>query len=217
VHQNPAKMLNPVSFIDNSSKNSSRAPFQIACPMYSFAIGCRISIVSTGPQLIRPAEAEKRNWLPIAVAAGVVVAVLVGMVLYFGHGKSAPSVMPVSTAVDPYSADLLITGLTMSESSNLAGGKVTYLDGHIANHGNRILTGITVQILFRNVAHEVAQNETQQIKLIRTRDPYIDVEPLSAAPLKPSAGQDFRLIFDSVTPDWDGAYPELRVIHVDSK
>jgi hypothetical protein len=167
--------------------------------------------------LIRPAEVEKRNWLPIAIAAGVVVAIVVGLVLYFGHGKSAAPVVPASTAVDPYSADILITGLAMSESSNLAGGKVTYLDGHIANHGNRILTGITVQILFRNFAHEVAQNETQQIKLIRTRDPYIDVEPLSAAPLNPGGGKDFRLIFDAVTPDWDGAYPELRIIHVDSK
>jgi len=185
--------------------------------MCSLANGCRISLVSTGPQLIRPAEAEKRNWLPIAVAAAVVVAVLVGLVLYFGHGKGAAPVMPISTAIDPYSSDLLITGLAMSESSNVAGGKVTYLDGHIANHGNRVVTGITVQILFRNVAHEVAQNETQQIKLIRTRDPYIDVEPLSAAPLKPGGGQDFRLIFDSVSPDWDGAYPELRVIHVEAQ
>ena len=105
----------------------------------------------------------------------------------------------------------------MSESANLAGGKVTYLDGHIANHGNRTLTGITVQVLFRDVAHEVTQNETQQLKLIRTRDPYIDVEPVSAAPLKPGNGQDFRLIFDSISPDWDGAYPEIRIIHVDGK
>lgn len=185
--------------------------------MFSFANGCRIPLVSTGPQLIRPEEAEKRNWLPTAVAAGIVVAVVLGLVLYFGHGKGAPPVMPVSTAIDPYSSDLLITGLAMSESSNLAGGKVTYLDGHIANHGNRVVTGITVQILFRNVAREVAQNETQQLKLIRTRDPYIDVEPLAAAPLKPGGGQDFRLIFDSVSPDWDGAYPELRVIHVDAQ
>ena len=105
----------------------------------------------------------------------------------------------------------------MSESANLAGGKVTYLDGHIANKGNRTVTGIAVQILFRDVAREVTQNETQQIKIIRMRDPYIDVEPLSAAPLKPGDGQDFRLIFDSVSPDWDGAYPELRIVHVDAK
>ena len=72
--------------------------------------------------------------------------------------------MPISTPTDPYAANLPISNLVMSESSNLAGGKVTYLDGHIANKGERTVTGITVQILFRNIAHEVAQNETQQLQ-----------------------------------------------------
>ena len=173
--------------------------------------------MSTGPHLIRPAEAQERNWLPIAVAAAIVGTVAVALVLILGRGKKTPQVMPVSSAPDPYASSLPITGLAMSESANLAGGKVTYLDGHIANKGNRTVTGIAVQILFRDVAREVTQNETQQIKIIRMRDPYIDVEPLSAAPLKPGDGQDFRLIFDSVSPDWDGAYPELRIVHVDAK
>ena len=103
----------------------------------------------------------------------------------------------------------------MSESANLAGGKVTYLDGHIVNTGNRTITGITVQVLFRDPAHEVAQNETQPLKLIRMRRPYIDVEPVSAAPLKSGDQRDFRLIFDTVAEDWDGAYPEVRIVHVD--
>jgi hypothetical protein len=94
---------------------------------------------------------------------------------------------------------------------------VTYLDGHIANTGSRTVTGITVQVLFRTFAHEVAQNETQPLKFIRMRTPYIDVEPVSAAPLKPGDGQDFRLIFDAVTPDWDGAYPEIRVVKVEGQ
>jgi len=173
--------------------------------------------VSSGPQLIRPAEAQERNWLPLAVAAGVVVAVVVGLILILGRGKGAPRVTPVSAAADPYASSLPITGLAMSESANLAGGKVTYLDGRIANLGNRTVTGITVQILFRDLAREVTQNETQQLKIVRMRDPYIDVGPLSAAPLKPGGGQDFRLIFDAVSPDWDGAYPELRIVHVDAK
>jgi hypothetical protein len=173
--------------------------------------------VSTGPQLIRPAEAKERNWLPIAVAAGIVLAVFFGLVVFLEHGRNATTVTPVSTAADPYASSLPISGLAMSESSNLAGSKVTYLDGHIANQGNRTVTGITVQILFRNIAHEVAQNETQQLKLIRTREPYIDVEPVSAAPLKPGGQQDFRLIFDAVSPNWDGAYPDVRIVKIDSK
>jgi hypothetical protein len=172
--------------------------------------------VSTGPQLIRPDEKQERNWLPIGIAAGVVVAVVVALVLIYGHGKKAPQALPTSTATDPYAASLPVTGLAMSESANLAGGKVTYLDGHIANQGNKTVTGITVQVLFRAFTHEVTQNETQSINIIRMRDPYIDVEPLSAAPLKPGGEADFRLIFDAVSPDWDGAYPEVRIVHVDS-
>jgi hypothetical protein len=74
-----------------------------------------------------------------------------------------------------------------------------------------------VQVLFRTFAHEVTQNETQPLKFIRMRSPYVDVEPVSAAPLKPGDGQDFRLIFDGVTPNWDGAYPEIRVVKVEAQ
>ena len=87
----------------------------------------------------------------------------------------------------------------------------------MTNSGGKTVSGVLAQVLFRNVANEVAQNETQPLKFIRMRDPYIDLEPVSAAPLKPGDGQDFRLIFDAVTPDWNGAYPEIRIVHVDAK
>ena len=173
--------------------------------------------MSTGPQLISPREAPERNWLPLGIAATVVVVVAAVAFFMLEHGKKTASVTPISAAPDAYAASLPVTGLAMSESANLAGGKVTYLDGHIANTGNRTVTGITVQVLFRTFAHEVAQNETQPLKFIRMRTPYVDVEPVSAAPLKPGDGQDFRLIFDAVTPDWDGAYPEIRVVKVEGK
>jgi Protein of unknown function (DUF2393) len=172
--------------------------------------------VSTGPQLIRPAQPTERNWLPVGIAALLALAVVLGLV-FFWHGKSTLHVTPISAPLDPYAASLPVTNLAMSESSNLAGGKVTYLDGHIANHGNRTVTGASVQVLFRDYAHQVAWNETQGLQLIRTRQPYVDIEPVSAAPLKPGGEQDFRLIFDSVPDSWDGAYPEVRIVHVDFK
>jgi hypothetical protein len=173
--------------------------------------------VSNGPELIQPAQKSERNWLPLAIAAGVVIVVAAVVVLVMERHKTAPSVAPVSATADAYAASLPITGVAMSESANLAGGKVTYLDGHIANKGSRTVTGIAVQVLFRNVAQEVAQNETQQMKFIRTRDPYVDLEAVSAAPLKPGDERDFRLIFDAVTPDWDGAYPQIRILRVQAQ
>ena len=166
---------------------------------------------------MRPPAAQERNWLPMAAAAAIVLAVAGGLFLILEHGKSAPAVTPISAPTDPYAEHLAISGLHMSESSNFAGEKVTYLDGQIANQGSRTVTGITVQVLFRDPAHEVAWNETQPLRIIRTREPYIDVEPLSASPLKPGGEEDFRLIFDTVPQDWDGAFPEIRVIRVEPK
>ena len=159
--------------------------------------------MSTGPQLVSPPEREERNWLPLGIAATVVVVVAAVTFFMLEHGKKTVAVTPISAAPDGYAASLPITGLVMSESAN--------------NTGNRTVTGITVQVLFRTFAHEVAQNETQPLTFIRMRSPYIDVEPVSAAPLKPGQGQDFRLIFDAVSPDWDGAYPEVRVVKVEGR
>ena len=195
-------------------EQSMRLKSSIGKSGYSFGNRCYNSLVNVGPQLVRPAEPPERNWLPMAVACAIVLAVVGGLLLLFGHGSKGPTVTPVSAPSDPYAASLAIGKLEMSESSTMAGGKMTYLDGHIVNQGSRVVNGITVQVLFRNVAHEVADNETEPLTFIRTRDPYIDVEPVSAAPLKPGGAQDFRLIFDSDLKDWDGAYPEIRILHV---
>jgi len=161
-------------------------------------------------------EAHERNWLPLAIAAGIVVVAVIVAILIFDR-KQEPTVTPVNAPLAAYAGQLPISAVTMSESGNLAGGKVTYVDGHIANQGNQTVTGITVQVLFRDPAKEVTQNETRPLQLIRTRDPYVDLQPVSAAPLKPRDQRDFRLIFDAVSPDWDGAYPEIRIVHVDAK
>jgi hypothetical protein len=155
--------------------------------------------------------------MPMAIAAGAVLIVAAIVIFMLEHGKGRTTVTPVSATLDVYAGSLPITNVVMSESSNLAGGKVTYIDGHIANNGNKTVAGVSVQVLFRNAANEVAQNETQSLRLIRTRDPYIDLEPVSAAPLKPGDGRDFRMIFDSITQDWNGVYPEIRIVHVDAK
>jgi hypothetical protein len=177
--------------------------------------------VSIGPEVVPSSDRQEHNWLPLVVAAAVILSIAAVVILSLEHknarGKGAAMVAPISAPLDPYAEHISLTRLAMSESGNLTGGKVTYLDGHIANQGPRTVTAVTVQVLFRDFAHEVTQNENQPLKFIRMREPYVDVEPVSAAPLKPGGEQDFRLIFDTVSPDWDGAYPEVRILHVETK
>lgn len=153
----------------------------------------------------------------MAIAAAVVVVVVMVAVFVMEHGKKGPQVTPINAPLDAYAASLQVSNLKMSESGNLAGGKVTYVDGVLTNSGAKTVTGARIQVLFRNFAHEVVQNETQSLKLIRTRDPYIDVEPASADLIKPGTQKGFRLSFDGVSPDWDGAFPEIRLISIETK
>jgi len=160
---------------------------------------------------------QKRNWAPMAIAAAVVIAVVAVALVLGGHSKRAQDAASSSAAPDPSAANLPVSNLAMSESSNLAGGKVTYIDGHIANQGDRTVTGALVQVIFRDYKNEVAQSEKLPLTVIRMREPYIDTATLAAVPLKPGAQQDFRLNFDSVSPDWSGILPEVRIVHVDLK
>jgi hypothetical protein len=155
--------------------------------------------------------------MPMVIAAVAVIVVAVIVVVILEHSQTKATVTPISAPPDPYASSLAISNIVMSESSNLAGGKVTYIDGHIANNGSKTVSGVWAQVLFRNVANEVAQNETQPLKWIRTRDPYVDLEAAASAPMKAGESRDFRMIFDTVSPDWNGAYPEIRIVRVEAK
>jgi hypothetical protein len=158
------------------------------------------------------------NWIPWVIAGAVVILGLAALVFFTGRRSTRPQVEGSTLSpADAYAASLPITDLQMSEASNFAGGKVTYIDGNISNTGSKTISGATVQVVFRNELGEVSQKETTALNLIRTREPYVDTQPLSASPLKPGDKREFRLIFDHVTLDWNQQYPELTIIDITSK
>jgi hypothetical protein len=131
---------------------------------------------------------RERNWAPLVIAIAVGVAIVVAGLLLGGRARHTQDTSGLSATPDSYAAKLPITNLAMSESSNLAGGKVTYLDGQIANQGDRTVNEVMVQVTFRDYANKVAQSQKLPLTLIRMREPYIDTVMVSAAPLKPGLG-----------------------------
>lgn len=160
-----------------------------------------------------PADEPSSRGLILTIVGVAVVAIFAGIFLL--RGPDNASVTPPNTILpaDPYAPALVFSQLAMSQSSSISGGTSTFLDGHILNSGPSTLTGITVQVLFRNDVGLTPQVESLPLSLIRTREPYIDTQPLTAAPLKPGAQADFRLIFEKVPENWNHQMPQIQVTH----
>jgi hypothetical protein len=177
-----------------------------------------ISSSSTNPSgkepLFREPPPEKSfPTAAVSIAAVVVVIAIVALVVA-GRHRAGPGGGAAGGAA--YAANLELTNLQPSQSESLSGGRSTYLDGHIVNHGNQTVTGVTVQAVF-GVDGGQPQTLTAPVSIIRTRQPYVDTQPLSAAPLAPGAGADFRLIFEGVSDSWDQKVPALQIVQVSTK
>jgi hypothetical protein len=149
----------------------------------------------------------------VSIAAVAVVIVIVALVVV-GRHAAGPSGGPAGGAA--YANNLELTNLQPSQSESLSGGRSTYLDGHIVNHGSQTVTGVTVRAVFGEDGG-TAQTLTAPVSVIRTREPYVDTQPLSAAPLAPGGGADIRLIFEGVSESWDQKTPTLQILQVSTK
>lgn len=170
-----------------------------------------------GPAMFqaKPANDARVPVMAWVVAGAVVLAVLVAL-LFAGRRKGgvpANTVQPLAA----YASNLPLSQFAMSESTSYSGGKSTFVDGHIHNAGNRTVTSVTVQVIFRNDEGMPPQIETLPMTLIRTREPYIDTQSVGSNPLKPGDDRDFRLIFESIPQNWNFQMPEVRIIRVEVK
>lgn len=152
----------------------------------------------------------------VAIAAAAVTILVVVLVLMAKRNAPAPppnTVQPLAA----YAPNLVLSGLQLSEAGSMSGGKSIYLDGHIVNHGPATVTGVTVQVLFANDEAMPPQLETLPLRLIYMREPYVDTRPVSASPLAPGQGADFRLIFDNIQDNWNQQTPVIHVIAVSTQ
>jgi hypothetical protein len=162
----------------------------------------------------KPAEGGGIPAMAWGVAGLAVLIVVAVLVLAGRHKTAAPNTVQPLAA---YAVSLPLSQLAMSESTSLSGGKSTFIDGHVQNTGSQTVSGITVQVIFRNEEAMPPHIETLPLSLIRTRVPYIDTQSVSSAPLKPGDERDFRLIFESIPANWNTQMPEIHIVQVDAR
>ncbi len=168
----------------------------------------------TGPSLGPPVpEKEERDSSRTIIAAAMVGVVL--LMLAVAYLLREPTKQ--SKGVPPYAANLSLSNFKMSAAENFIGATVSYVDGTITNSGNKTVIGVTLEVEFKDEIGQLAQREDVPLRVLKTSGPYDEAVDLSVAPLVPGQNRPFRLAFDSISAQWNHAYPDLRVIDVTLK
>jgi hypothetical protein len=152
----------------------------------------------------------------VAIAATAVV-ILVAVLVMLARRHAPPPSLNAVLPPAAYASNLVFSDVHMSDATTGSGGRLIYVEGHVANRGPATVTGVTVQLVFANDTNMPPQVETTPLKLIYMREPYVDARPVSASPMAPMAEGDFRLILDDVSENWNQQIPQIRATQISTR
>jgi hypothetical protein len=160
----------------------------------------------------RPVSEEpdsSRRTIAIAVV-GVILLAIVLAVLLRGQPRK-------SSGPPPYAANLKLSDLKMSAAENFVGATVNYVDGTIANAGDKTVTHVMVEVTFKDDMGQLAQRDEVPLQVLKTSGPYPEALDLNASPLGPGQSEPFRLTFESISAQWNRQYPDIQVTDTTTK
>ena len=156
-------------------------------------------------------ERQESSLRPILIGI-VIVGIVVGILaLIFRAEQKKPAAPPA------YAANLKFSDMTTSAAQNFAGQTVNYIDGAIANTGDKTVIHAMVQITFKDELGQTAQRDELAIRVLRTGGPYDEAVDLNLSPLAPGQSKPFRLTFENISAQWNHAYPDLQITQVSLK
>jgi len=151
------------------------------------------------------AEERDSSRLIIVVAVVAVIAIMGGLAFLLREQPKPAKTVP------PYVANLKLSDFKLSAAENFVGATVSYVDGKVMNSGDKTVTRVVVEVVFKDEMGQVAQQEEVPLQVIRDTGPYPEAVDLTVLPLAPGQTMPFRLTFDRISAQWNRAYPEMRV------
>jgi hypothetical protein len=156
---------------------------------------------------------QERDSSRMIIMIAVVVVIGIGLAAALLLRQPPKAVKPPS----PYIAKLKLSDFKMSAAENFIGATVSYIDGSVANTGDKTVTHIMVQVNFEDSMGQLAQREEIPLRVVRTNGAYLEPVDLNVAPLAPGQTMPFRLTFDSISAQWNHQYPDLSITDVTVK
>jgi hypothetical protein len=155
------------------------------------------------------AEERDSSRLIIFIAVAGVLVVILGIAFLLREPPKA------AKTISPYAANIKLSDFKMSAAENFVGSTVSYIDGTVTNSGDKTVTHLVVEVVFKDEVGQIAQDEPDvPLRVMRTTGPYPEAVDLSVAPLAPGQSQPFRLTFDHISAQWSRQYPEIRISDV---
>ncbi|MGA9391949.1 MAG: DUF2393 family protein [Candidatus Sulfotelmatobacter sp.] len=158
------------------------------------------------PTPVREEPDSSRRIIAVAVAAVIVIAIVAAFLL---RGKPQ-----IASGPPPYAANLKLSDLRLSAEQNFVGATISYVDGIVTNSGDKTVTRVITQVDFKDDLGQIAQREELPLQILKTSGPYPEAVPLSTAPLASGQSKPFRLTFESISAQWNHAYPDIKIIDV---
>lgn len=145
---------------------------------------------------------EAKHAIPAVAGAVFVAAILMGLFLLSRRQQSPQASPPPSQEDIAYAAQLELSDLRLSAEENFLGQQVVYLDGKIANRGDKTLRGLNLRLFFRDSMNQVVLREDREL-----------LGPRSA-PLGPGQAREFQLRFDRLPDSWNRQVPEFQLVSI---
>jgi hypothetical protein len=158
------------------------------------------------PTPVREEPDSSRRIIAGAVVAVIVIAIAAAFLLR--RKPNAPSGPP------SYAANLKFSDLRLSAEENFVGATISYVDGVIANAGNKTVTRVMVQVNFKDDMGQIAQREELPLQILKMSGLYPEAVPFSTSPLGPGQNKPFRLTFESISAQWNHTYPDIQILDV---
>jgi hypothetical protein len=153
-------------------------------------------------------QEQESSLRPVLIGVFIVAVVVTILVLILRSQVKPPAPPP------PYAANLKFSELKASAAQNFVGATVSYLDGTVTNTGDQTVIHAVVQVTFKDDLGQTAQREETPLRVLRTAGPYDEAVDLTLSPLAPGQSKPFRLTFESISAQWNHAYPEMKITDV---
>ncbi|MBI3894531.1 MAG: hypothetical protein HY313_01235 [Acidobacteria bacterium] len=146
-------------------------------------------------------EGKHSIFLWTAASLFVVIGATSAILFLSSPPESAPAPLPSQEDI-AYAGQLQLSELHLSAEKNFLGQQVVYLDGKIANRGNKTVRQLKVRLFFRDYYSQVILQEDQPM-LAET-----------APPLAPGQTHNFQLRFDSIADSWNRQIPQFQLVSI---